>query len=140
MTDPFDGVEHDEVEGVPAQVPVNDGERVAGGQTHQERPPRQLGGIVLNFMETAPTDRKGRLQRVSTWVVVVAVVVRELFSLEASAICVQIRGDRSEVTKLFTTMAQVFCLLLCSYHSGFVETVTTLFCCVNIKLILFFVD
>ena len=70
-------------------------------------------------------------------VVVVAVVVRELFSLMTSAICVWIR---SEVTKIFYHMAQVFCLLLCSYHSGFVETVTTLFCCVNIKLILFFVD
>ena len=66
-TDPFDGVEHDEVEGVPTQVPVNDGERVAGGQTHQERPLRKLGGIVLNFMETAPIDRKGKLGLAHGW-------------------------------------------------------------------------
>ena len=40
---------------------------------------------------------------VSTRVVVVVVVVRELFSLVTSAICVRIRGHMSEVTRLFTT-------------------------------------
>ena len=77
-------------------------------------------------------------ERVSTRVVVV--VVRELFLLVTSAICVWIRGHRSEVTKIVYHMAQVFRLLLHSYHSGFVGTISTLFCYVNIKLILSFVD
>ena len=49
-------------------------------------------------------------ERVSTQVV----VVRELFSLVMSAICVWIRGHRSEVTKIAYHMARVFHLLLCS--------------------------
>ena len=81
---------------------------------------------------------EGVSETVCTWVVVV--VVRELFSLVTSAICVRIRGHRSEVTKIDYHMAQVFRLLLRSYHSGFVGTISTLFCYVNIKLILFFVD
>ena len=68
------------------------------------------------------------------------VVVRELFSLVMSAIYVRIRGHRSEVMKIVYHMAQVFRLLLRSYHSGFIGTISTLFCYVNIKLILFFVD
>ena len=59
------------------------------------------------------------LQRVSTRVVVVMVVVRERFSFVMSAICVRIRG-----------------LLLRSYHSGFVGTISTLFRYVIIKLTL----
>ena len=71
-------------------------------------------------------------ERVSTRVVVV--VVRELFLLVTSAICVWIRGHRSEVTKIVYHMAQVFRLLLHSYHSRFVGTISTLFCYVNTKL------
>ena len=67
-------------------------------------------------------------------------VVREPFPLMMSVICVRIRGHRSEFTKTVYHVAQVFRLLLHSYHSGFVGTVSTLFCYVNIKLILFFVD
>ena len=66
--------------------------------------------------------------------------IRELFSLLTTAICVQIRGHRSEVTEIVYHMAQVFRLLLHSYHSGFVGSISTLFCYVNIKLLLFFVD
>ena len=41
--------------------------------------------------------------RVSTRVVVVVVVVRELFSLLTSAICVRIRGRGQRLRRLFTT-------------------------------------
>ena len=51
------------------------------------------------------------------------VVVRELFSLVTSAICVRIRGQRSEVTKIVYHMTQVFRLLLRSHHSDFVGTI-----------------
>ena len=61
--------------------------------------------------------------RVSTRVVVVVVVVRELFSLVTSVICVRIRGQRSEVAKIVYHMTQVFCLLLRSHHSEFVVTI-----------------
>ena len=80
------------------------------------------------------------IERVCTRVVVVVVVVRELFSPLTSAICAWIRGHRSEVTKIVYHMAQFFRLLLRSYHSCLVGTISTLFCYVNIKLILFFVD
>ena len=50
---------------------------------------------------------------------VVVIVVRELFSLVTSAICVRIRGQRSEVTKIVYHMTQVFRLL----HSEFVGTI-----------------
>ena len=63
------------------------------------------------------------LARVSGRVVVVVVVVRELFSLVTSAICVRIRGQSSEVTKIVYHMTQVFRLLLCSHHSDFVGTI-----------------
>ena len=46
------------------------------------------------------------VERVSTRVVVV--VVGEIFSLVTSAICVWIRGHRSEVTRIVYHMAQVF--------------------------------
>ena len=65
-------------------------------------------------------------------------MVRELFSLLTSVICVPIRAHRSEVIKIIYHMAPVFHLQLHSYHSGFVGTISTLFCYVNIKLILFF--
>ena len=65
------------------------------------------------------------------------VVVSELFSLVTSAICVRIRGHRSEVTKTVYHMAQAFRLMLRSYHSGLVGTVSALFCYVNIKLYTF---
>ena len=61
------------------------------------------------------------------------VVVRELFSLVTSAICVRIRGYEDCLLH-----GSSFRLLLHSYHSGFVGTISTLFCYVNIKLILFF--
>ena len=48
--------------------------------------------------------RQERKIRVSTWVV----VVQELFSLVTSVICMRIRGDRSEVMKLFTTWLKFF--------------------------------
>ena len=54
---------------------------------------------------------------------VVVVVVRELFSLMTSAICVWIRGHRSEVTKIVYHMTHVFRLLLRSHHSEFVGTI-----------------
>ena len=53
----------------------------------------------------------------------VVVVVRELFSLVPSAICVRIRGQRSEVTKTVYHMTQVFRVLLRSHHSEFVGTI-----------------
>ena len=46
------------------------------------------------------------VERVSTWVVVV--VIRELFSLVTSVICVRIRGHRSEVKRIVYHIAQVF--------------------------------
>ena len=61
--------------------------------------------------------------RVSGRVVVVVVVVRELFSLVTSTICVRIRGQRSEVTKIVYHMTQVFRLLLRSHRSEFVGTI-----------------
>ena len=67
-------------------------------------------------------------------------MVRELFSLVTSAICVLIRGHWSEVTKIVYHMVQVFRLLLRSYHSGFLWAISTLVCYVNIKLKFFFVD
>ena len=68
-------------------------------------------------------------------------MVRELFSLVPSAICVRIRGHRSEVTKIvYHNYGSSFPLLLHSYHSGSVGTISILFCYVNIKLIPFFVD
>ena len=56
-------------------------------------------------------------REVSTWVVVV--VVRELFSLMTSVICARIRGDRSEVLKLFTTWLKffVYCCVLTTVGS-----------------------
>ena len=48
------------------------------------------------------------VERVSTRVVVVMVVVSELFSHVTSAICVRIKGHRSEVTRIVYHMAQVF--------------------------------
>ena len=51
------------------------------------------------------------------------VVVRELVSLMTSAICVLIRGQRSEVTKSVHHMTQVFRLLLRSHHSEFAGTI-----------------
>ena len=67
------------------------------------------------------------------------VVVREIFSLVMSAICVRIRGHRSEVMRIVYHMAQVFiyCYIL---TTGFVGTISTLFCYVVIKLILLSVD
>ena len=57
------------------------------------------------------------IERVSTRVVVV--VVRELLSLVTSAICVRIRGHRSEVTRIVYHMAQVFvyCCVLTTLDS-----------------------
>ena len=57
------------------------------------------------------------IARVSTRVVVV--VVRELFSLVMSAICVRIRGHRSEVTRIVYHMAPVFvyCCILTTMDS-----------------------
>ena len=43
------------------------------------------------------------IERVSTRVVVVVVVVRELISLVTSAICVRIRGRGQRLRRLFTT-------------------------------------
>ena len=77
-----------------------------------------------------PSGWFSSLERVSTLVVVV--VVRELFSIVTSAICVRIGGHRSEVTKIVYHMAEVFRLLLPSYHNGFVGTISSLFCYVNI--------
>ena len=53
----------------------------------------------------------------------VVVVVRELFSLVPSAICVRTRGQRSEVTKIVYHMTQAFHLLVRSHHSQFVGTI-----------------
>ena len=64
------------------------------------------------------------------------VVVRELFSLVTSAVCVRIRGHRSEVMRIVYHMANLF-VYCCS---GFAGAISTLFCYVNIKLIFFFVD
>ena len=64
----------------------------------------------------------------------VVVVVRELFSLATSAICVQIRGYEDCLPH-----GSSFHVLLLSYHTRFVGTIYTLFCDVNIKLILFVV-
>ena len=48
-------------------------------------------------------------------------MVRELFSLVTSAICVRIRGQRSKVTKIVYYMTPVFRLLLRSHHGEFVD-------------------
>ena len=47
------------------------------------------------------------------------VVVRELFSLVTSAICVRNRGHRSEVTRIVYHMAQIFiyCCVLTTVDS-----------------------
>ena len=66
-------------------------------------------------------------------------MVREPFSLLTSAICVRITGHRSEVTRIVYHGSN-FRLLLHSHHSGFIGTISTLFCYVNIRLVLFFVD
>ena len=60
----------------------------------------------------ATQDVKTIVVRVSTRVIVV--VVRELFSFMTSAICVQIRGHRSEVMKRFTAWLTffVYCCIL----------------------------
>ena len=73
--------------------------------------------------------------------VVVVVVVRELFSLVTSSICVRVRDNRSEVTKLLTTWLKFF-VYYCIFTTvePIVGTISTLFCCVNIKLMHFFVD
>ena len=47
------------------------------------------------------------VERVSTQVVVIVVVVRDLFSLVTSAICVRIRGHCSEVTRIVYHMAHM---------------------------------
>ena len=52
--------------------------------------------------EVAPLSALPLIVRASTRVVVVMVVVRELFSLLMSAICVQIRGQGQRL-RLFTT-------------------------------------
>ena len=59
------------------------------------------------------------IERVSTRLVVVVVVVRGLLSLVTSAICVRIRGHRSEVTRIVYHMAQVFvyCCVLTTLDS-----------------------
>ena len=44
------------------------------------------------------------------------VVVRELVSLVTPAICVQIRGHRSEVTRIVYYMAQVLTTTCCHYR------------------------
>ena len=62
-----------------------------------------------------------------------------IFSCDVSDLCADQRW-RVRGYKVVYHMAQVFHLLLCSYHSRFVETISTLFCHVNIKLVLFFVD
>ena len=80
--------------------------------------PPEIGPISL-----ALSPPSAKLERVTTQVVVVVVVLRELFSLVTSAICVRIRGHRSEVTKMVYHMTQAFRLLLRSYHSEFVGTV-----------------
>ena len=90
---------------------------------------------VKGFFSSSESPRPDLLERVSTRVVVV--VVREPFFVVTSVICLRISGHRSEVTKIVYHMAQAFRLLLRSYHSGFVGTISTLFCYVNIKLILF---
>ena len=64
----------------------------------------------------------------------VMVVVRELLSLVTSVICVWIRGYEDCLPH-----GSDFCLLLCIYHSGLVGTISTLFCYINSKLVLFFV-
>ena len=59
------------------------------------------------------------VERVSTRMVVVVVVVRELFSLVTSAMCVRIRGHRSGVTRTVYHVAHffVYCCILTTMHS-----------------------
>ena len=59
-------------------------------------------GAAQNFLSTTVTS----LERVSTQVVVV--VVRELFSFVASAICVRIRLTGQRLRRLFTTWLKFF--------------------------------
>ena len=80
-------------------------------------------GRLYTYHSTFTTTMSPALARVSGQVVKVVVVVRELFFLVKSAICVRIRGRRSEVTKTVYHMTQVFCLLLRSHHSEFVGTI-----------------
>ena len=69
------------------------------------------------------------------------VMVRELtvFSCDISDLCA---GQRSQVRGYEDCLphGSSFRLLLHSYDSGLVGTISTVFCYVNIKLILFFVD
>ena len=87
--------------GIGLTAPVHSAAEGEGGDTngHQaawraDRPPswtrRQRGVHTIQV-------------RVSTRVVVVVVVVRELFSLVTSAICVRIRGRGQRLRRLFTT-------------------------------------
>ena len=59
------------------------------------------------------------LDRVSTRVVVVVVVVRELFSLVTSVICGRIRGRGQRLRRLFTTWLKIFvyCCVLTTVNS-----------------------
>ena len=67
-----------------------------------------LPGQYLHHHIWVLIDPTKLIEKVSTSVVVVMVVVMELFSLVTSAICVWIRGHRSEVTMIVYHMAQVF--------------------------------
>ena len=71
---------------------------------------------------------------------VIVVVVRELFYHVTSAICVWKEVTAGQRLRGRLPHGSCFRLLLHSYHIGFVGTISTLFCYVNIKLILFFVD
>ena len=72
---------------------------------------------------------------------VVVVVVRELFSLVTSAICVWTEVTAGQRLRgSFTTWLMFSPTAAFLPHPGFVGTISTLFCYVNIKLILFFVD
>ena len=86
------------------------------------------------FSFTGPTQWNS-LERVSTPVVVVVVVV----SCDVSDLCAD---QRSQVRGYEDCLPHgpSFRLLLHSHHSGFVGTISTFFCYVNIKLVLFFVD
>ena len=78
-----------------------------------------------------------KIARVSTWVIVV--VIREVFSLVTSAICVWIRGHRSEVMRIVYHMAQ-FSSTAAFLPQWIRRGISTLFCYVNIKLIHLFVN
>ena len=82
-------------------------------EQHLSHKPPRVDFVPHPFVETIHDHLDAHkhsptLERVSSRVVVVVVVIRKLFSLVTSVISVQIRGHRSEVTRIVYHTTQVF--------------------------------